>query len=153
MTRFTPKLGHDPAYMKDPDPRSNPIPFVMTNADKSEAAVVACHLEAYRRRQNERDATAIVEAVNFLRQHGETILSALADQRRLREAAIYYETNFRSCMERLDAIAEQIDEADEEGRGFVPSHILATILAGPETRPEHPDYAALPLPEKAEVES
>lgn len=102
---------------------------------------------------DERDATAIVEAVNFLRQHGETILSALADQRRLREAAIYYETNFRSCMERLDAIAEQIDEADEEGRGFVPSHILATILAGPETRPEHPDYAALPLPEKAEVES
>lgn len=56
MTRFTPKLGHDPAYLKDPDPRSNPIPFVMTNADKSEAAVVACHLEAYRRRQNERDA-------------------------------------------------------------------------------------------------
>ena len=56
MNKFTPKLGQDPAYMKDPDPRSNPIPFVMTNADKSEAAVVACHLEAYRRRQNERDA-------------------------------------------------------------------------------------------------
>jgi hypothetical protein len=56
MTRFTPKLGHDPAYMNDLDPRSQPIPFVMTNADKSEAAVVACHLEAYRRRQNERDA-------------------------------------------------------------------------------------------------
>lgn len=64
MTRFTPKLGHDPAYMKDPDPRSEPVEFVMTDADRSLAAVGTCHLEDYRRRQNERNQ----EASNFV--HG-----------------------------------------------------------------------------------
>ncbi len=55
MTRFTPTLGHDPAYMKDPDPRSEPLSFTLTQDERSQASVATCHLEGYRRRQNERD--------------------------------------------------------------------------------------------------
>lgn len=58
MTRFTPKLGQDPAYMKDPDPRSEPLSFTLTKDERSVAAFGTCHLEDYRRRQNERDAAA-----------------------------------------------------------------------------------------------
>ena len=55
MTRFTPTLGHDPAYMKDPDERSQPYEFHLTRDERSQASVATCHLEAFRRRQNERD--------------------------------------------------------------------------------------------------
>ena len=52
MTRFTPTLGHDPAYMKEDD---GSFDFSLTKSEQSVASFGTCHLEDYRRRQNERD--------------------------------------------------------------------------------------------------
>lgn len=39
-----------------PDPRGDLLPFDLTAAEQSHAAVIRCQIEAQRRRQNERDA-------------------------------------------------------------------------------------------------
>lgn len=51
MTRFNPQLGRDPAYMADPDPRSKPIPYVMTNRDRDDAHIVRLDIIAQTRRE------------------------------------------------------------------------------------------------------
>lgn len=52
MTRATFQQGHDPAYMADPDPRSKPIPYVMTNRDRDDAHIVRLDIIAQTRREN-----------------------------------------------------------------------------------------------------
>ncbi len=47
MTRFTPTLGHDPAYMKAED---NSIPYVMTKNDRDTAHIVRLDIIAQTRR-------------------------------------------------------------------------------------------------------
>ena len=52
MTKFTPKLGHDPAYMKDPDPRSEPYEFALTNAERDIAVNARLEIIAMQREQS-----------------------------------------------------------------------------------------------------
>ncbi len=49
MTRFTPKLGHDPAYMKDPDPRSEPLEPILTPAERDMAVLARLSIIAMQR--------------------------------------------------------------------------------------------------------
>lgn len=49
MTRFTPKLGHDPAYMKDPDPRSQPYEFSLTPQERDVAVLARLDIERMHR--------------------------------------------------------------------------------------------------------
>lgn len=51
MTRAIFQQGHDPGYMADPDPRSKPIPYVMTNRDRDDAHIVRLDIIAQTRRE------------------------------------------------------------------------------------------------------
>ena len=53
MTRFTPKLGQDPAYMKDPDPRSEPLSFTLTPQEKDVAILARLDIERMKRASNQ----------------------------------------------------------------------------------------------------
>jgi hypothetical protein len=52
---FAPVTMSDPK--PDTDPLSKPIDFVITNTDRSNAALIACELEAHRRKRNQLDAS------------------------------------------------------------------------------------------------
>lgn len=51
--RFTPKLGHDPAYMKDPDPRSEPIPYEFTPQERDANVIAVLDRIAMQRANNQ----------------------------------------------------------------------------------------------------
>lgn len=54
MTRFTPTLGHDPAYMKDPDPRSEPVEFQLTPQERDIAVLARIDIIAKQREYGRR---------------------------------------------------------------------------------------------------
>lgn len=53
MTRFTPKLGQDPAYMKDPDERSKPYEFTLSPAERDVAILARLDIERMKRASNQ----------------------------------------------------------------------------------------------------
>lgn len=53
MNKFTPKLGQDPAYMKDPDPRSQPYEFQLTPQENDVAILARLDIERMKRASNQ----------------------------------------------------------------------------------------------------